>query len=128
MTNVPLPATPVSFENAINGTFAARAIGATIPTSSASNGPRITRFPSAIARWAAAAAPDAVSYMVTRMFLPPVSITARLAAFEIDVPTPAFGPVSGASNATRWRSLSLGNDGPTGSGRVAVGGGATEPG
>jgi 16S rRNA (cytidine1402-2'-O)-methyltransferase len=42
------------------------------------------------------------------------------AALEIDVPTPAFAPVSGTSKATRLRSVSVGKDGVTGS---TVGGG-----
>jgi hypothetical protein len=122
MTKAPLPATPASFENAMTGTFDARAIGATARTSSASKGPRINLFPSASARCAAAAAPVAVSYIVTRMRAPPVSSTAILAALAMDVPTPAFGPVSGTSSATRFLSVSVGSEGVTGSGTVTGGG------
>ena len=61
MMKTPLPATLLSFEKLMTGTFAARAIGATTVTSSLSSGPRISLLPSAIAWRAAASGPLAVS-------------------------------------------------------------------
>src|SRR3546814_17740545 len=57
-----------------------------------------------------------------RIRWPPVSRMARLAAFAIDWPIPAFSPLSGTSTATRLRSVSVGRPG-VGSG-VGVGTGS----
>ena len=90
-----------SLVKASTATFAARAIGATAAVSDEVSGPRISPAPSAIAAWAAAAAPWGV---------PPVSFassggapdpsSASCAACSIDWPRSARAPDSGSRIAT----------------------------
>ena len=79
-----------------------------------------------MARWAAAVAPPAVSYVVMRRFCAFMSSRAIVVALARAVPTAASGPVIGTSSATRWRASSCGSAavGSGAGGGVWTGGGA----